>query len=397
MYTPIPARPRNINSCWRDEELCMFLVSVAEGLAAIPENMKEDVNPYQYLPSNLPENVTADVNPYQCLPSNLPDGIWYLMRSERKQNSEHGFWKATGEACEIFTDSSLIGWRTTLEFYKGQAPHGRKTNWVMQEYKITEKSLHINSNSNESNLLCRVFPINGTSPNQEGQNKLGVAEIAGRNDSHPKSSSLVPNTSSTAVPGCMNESQVRRRDENTGPPTAAREIWSEPLGNVPVNEYILGGDFLELDDLADPESQSSCSDNTSCLSLTSDDYFDSQALLKDIGDEEHGRDDNCKFFIAKYAKPNEVVICAPTLGSPIGSERNKKPPAKDTEKQFLDGRVLENAIERQKADKGIEGTSNCHNVAASSSRHKAVPREEKQPPVGKKKKLKNKYLCFLPF
>ena len=79
------------------------------------------------------------------------------MRSERKQNSEHGFWKATGEACEIFTNSSLIGWRTTLEFYKGQAPHGRKTNWVMQEYKITEKSLHINSNSKVSHATCYLY------------------------------------------------------------------------------------------------------------------------------------------------------------------------------------------------------------------------------------------------
>ena len=73
MYTPIPARhPRNISSYWKDAELCMFLVSVAEGLAAIPENVRADVNPYQYLPSNLPENVTADVNPYQFLPKDLP-------------------------------------------------------------------------------------------------------------------------------------------------------------------------------------------------------------------------------------------------------------------------------------------------------------------------------------
>lgn len=39
----------------------------------------------------------------------------------------------------VFRNSSITGWRATLEFYEGTAPHALKTDWVMQQYKITQK------------------------------------------------------------------------------------------------------------------------------------------------------------------------------------------------------------------------------------------------------------------
>ncbi|KAK3003092.1 hypothetical protein RJ639_018593 [Escallonia herrerae] len=65
--------------------------------------------------------------------------------AEGKKDSENGFWKVKGKACEIFTNSTITGWRTTLEFYEGQAPHGRRTDWLIQEYGITYKGVGNNS------------------------------------------------------------------------------------------------------------------------------------------------------------------------------------------------------------------------------------------------------------
>lgn len=57
---------------------------------------------------------------------------------------------------------------------------------------------------------------------------------------------------------------------------------ANPLAEVPVDFDFSNGDFLELKDFNDTDSSSSSSDNSSCVSQSSDDYFDSEALLRDL-------------------------------------------------------------------------------------------------------------------
>lgn len=66
------------------------------------------------------------------------EGIWYLVDSNEKKESAHGFWKARGEACMVYSDDKISGWRTTLEYFEGTAPNGQITDWLMQEYGITK-------------------------------------------------------------------------------------------------------------------------------------------------------------------------------------------------------------------------------------------------------------------
>ncbi|XP_050220817.1 NAC domain-containing protein 100 [Mercurialis annua] len=73
--------------------------------------------------------------------------------------TEAGYWKATGKDKEIYRGKSLVGMKKTLVFYKGRAPKGEKTNWVMHEYRLDGKfSIHnLPKTAKNEWVICRVF------------------------------------------------------------------------------------------------------------------------------------------------------------------------------------------------------------------------------------------------
>ncbi|XP_059638203.1 NAC domain-containing protein 96-like isoform X2 [Cornus florida] len=421
MCPPVNFPPPDIGMYWSDQDVFMNL---------------ERGYPF-------PNNVLTDVNPYQYNPSKLPDGIWFYRCSEGKKDMEDGFWKARGEACEIFTNANISGWRTTLEFYEGQA--GRKTDWVMQEYKITRKSPCKSSKPKESGSICRVFSSAGQSPKHEAHLEQGVTDTAGA--SHLQSvPAAVPQADNTSGKGSVSESQ--NWDNERGPFNVAETIQNFLEENLHDKDYISSGDYLSLDDFVDSECFNS--DNSGRLSLSSDECFDPEAVVQLIdgntNQDLRGRDANLNFSVSASVKPNEVVMRTATLGSLVSGNGNKSRPERTprpdsslpcsaikekipnkgvpkhaTKSQKADHRsegrprsdssLPRSAIKEQIPDKGVpkhatkshkadhrsEGTSKSCNVATSSSGHKPVSEGKKKAVVAKKKKSKRNYLCFLPF
>ncbi|KAG6645603.1 NAC domain-containing protein 37-like isoform X1 [Carya illinoinensis] len=66
-----------------------------------------------------------------------------------------GFWKATGRDKAVYDKAKLIGMRKTLVFYKGRAPNGQKSDWIMHEYRL--ESDENGPPQEEGWVVCRAF------------------------------------------------------------------------------------------------------------------------------------------------------------------------------------------------------------------------------------------------
>ncbi|CAM8929678.1 unnamed protein product [Rhodiola kirilowii] len=87
-------------------------------------------------PWDLPKNAKIGENEWYffCLrDKKYPTGL----RTNRATQS--GYWKATGKDKEIYRGKFLVGMKKTLVFYRGRAPKGVKSNWVMHEYRLEGK------------------------------------------------------------------------------------------------------------------------------------------------------------------------------------------------------------------------------------------------------------------
>ncbi|XP_059630894.1 NAC domain-containing protein 30 [Cornus florida] len=124
--------------------------------------------------------VIVDIDLYRMEPWDIQDKCkfgceeqneWYFFsHKDRKyptgtrtnRATAAGFWKATGRDKAVLSKNKIIGMRKTLVFYKGRAPNGRKSDWIMHEYRL-QTSEH-GPPQEEGWVVCRAFKK--PSPNQ---------------------------------------------------------------------------------------------------------------------------------------------------------------------------------------------------------------------------------------
>ncbi|PIM98723.1 hypothetical protein CDL12_28793 [Handroanthus impetiginosus] len=159
----------------------------------------------------------ADLN--KCEPWHLPgkakmgENEWYFFSlRDRKyptglrtnRATEAGYWKATGKDREIYSSKScsLVGMKKTLVFYRGRAPKGEKSNWVMHEYRLEGKLAYhyLSRNSEEEWVISRVFQKPGSS--------TSAAAGGGARKRPPSGGTTITNISDVSSPSSVSLSPL---------------------------------------------------------------------------------------------------------------------------------------------------------------------------------------------
>lgn len=92
---------------------------------------------------------------------------WYFLtpRDRKYPNGDRpnraagdGYWKATGADTDVISANQVIGSKKTLVFYRGKAPGGGKTNWIMHEYRA-RNSDGAPKRTNDGMRVSLIFPF----------------------------------------------------------------------------------------------------------------------------------------------------------------------------------------------------------------------------------------------
>nr|AGY49287.1 putative membrane bound NAC transcription factor 2 [Nicotiana benthamiana] len=197
-----------------DEELVVYYLKRKICRRRILLDAIAETDVYKWDPEDLPDLSklkTGDRQWFFFSPRDrkYPNGA----RSNRA--TKHGYWKATGKDRIITCNSRAVGVKKTLVFYKGRAPVGERTDWVMHEYTMDEEELKRCENAQDYYALHKVFKKSGPGPKNGEQygapfreedwvdDECPVAEVSVQQENSIKHVNEVPAAAADALEELM--------------------------------------------------------------------------------------------------------------------------------------------------------------------------------------------------
>ncbi|KAK7412113.1 hypothetical protein VNO78_03560 [Psophocarpus tetragonolobus] len=147
-----------------DEELVVHFLHRKASLLPCHPDVIPDLEVYPYDPWELDGRALAEGNQW-----------YYFSRKTQNRVTGNGYWKATGTEEPVVSNTSnkRVGMKKYYAFHVGQTPAAIKTNWIMQEYRLSDSASSTRSSKRKSQskieynkwVICRVYERSGDDDN----------------------------------------------------------------------------------------------------------------------------------------------------------------------------------------------------------------------------------------
>ncbi|KAK8545664.1 hypothetical protein V6N13_066940 [Hibiscus sabdariffa] len=149
-----------------DEELVVHYLKKKASSDPLPVAIIAEVDLYKFDPWELPAKATFGEQEWYFF---SPRDRKYPNGTRPNRAATSGYWKATGTDKPVLNSGGTqkVGVKKALVFYGGKPPKGIKTNWIMHEYRLPDKTnnkppgcdLGYKKNSLRLDdwVLCRIY------------------------------------------------------------------------------------------------------------------------------------------------------------------------------------------------------------------------------------------------
>ncbi|KAH1096686.1 hypothetical protein J1N35_013607 [Gossypium stocksii] len=146
-----------------DEELVLYYLKRKICKKRLKLDIIRETDVYKWDPEELPGQSVLKNGDRQWF-FFCPRDRKYPNGARSNRATIHGYWKATGKDRSVTCNSRAVGIKKTLVFYRGRAPNGERTDWVMHEYTLDEEELKRCQNVKDYYALYKLYKKSGPGP-----------------------------------------------------------------------------------------------------------------------------------------------------------------------------------------------------------------------------------------
>ncbi|GLT77261.1 hypothetical protein SLA2020_488630 [Shorea laevis] len=146
-----------------DEELILYYLKRKMCRKRLKLDIVGEIDVYKFDPEELPGQSILKTGDRQWFFFS-PRDRKYPNGGRSNRATRNGYWKSTGKDRSITCNSRTVGLKKTLVFYRGRAPTGDRTDWVMHEYTLDEEELKRCENVKDYYALYKLYKKSGAGP-----------------------------------------------------------------------------------------------------------------------------------------------------------------------------------------------------------------------------------------